>query len=95
MVQFIAHLRAIGCPEQTVRDMVTFRICREYRDRFLAFEAERERSWDYTKQRVLPSSTVEQKRLRNAMHRAIDSLLGASTTELQAVVVGWPGMEDE
>lgn len=95
LVQFIAHLRAIGCPEQTVRDMVTFRICREYRDRFLAFEAERERSWDYTKPRVLPSSTVEQKRLRNAMHREIESLLGASTTELQAVVRGWPGMEDD
>ena len=31
--RFMANLRALGCPEQTVRDIVALRICRAYRDR--------------------------------------------------------------
>src|SRR6187455_766503 len=33
--EFIVNLRAIGCPEQTIRDIVTLKVCREFRDRLL------------------------------------------------------------
>src|SRR5262245_30581836 len=30
--RLIDRLRAVGCPEQTIRDIVTLRVCRQFRD---------------------------------------------------------------
>src|SRR2546422_634308 len=49
--RFAANLRAIGCPEQTIRDIVGLQICRAYRNRLLQVEAESARAWDYTHER--------------------------------------------
>src|SRR6266496_1895065 len=45
----IARLRAAGCPEQTTRWIVAFRVCRQYRERWLAWQAKAARAWDYTR----------------------------------------------
>src|SRR5258705_11526606 len=36
--KLIANLRDIGCPEQTIRDLMTFRVCRQYRKKLLELE---------------------------------------------------------
>src|SRR5438128_1210196 len=36
--RFMANMRAIGCPEQTIRDILMFRVCRGFRNRLLEFE---------------------------------------------------------
>jgi hypothetical protein len=89
----MANLRAIGCPEQTIRDIVALRICRAYRDRLVELETTSARSWDYTRnltQRAWRESLHQQSELRNEMTYTLESSFGQSRRELTSALLGWP-----
>ncbi|PYJ83409.1 MAG: hypothetical protein DME22_15775, partial [Verrucomicrobia bacterium] len=91
--EFIARLRAIGCPEQTIRDIVTFRLCREYRNQWLGVEDDAARSWNYTRnrdQREWRNQNHERTELRNEMISTSESLLNESWGTLTTTLLGWP-----
>jgi hypothetical protein len=91
--QLIANLRAIGCPEQTIRDLIVLRICGTYRARILEAEAWAARSWDYTRDRDQAEwrqQQAERSRLRNAMMSEVEALLGLPFDHLAATILGWP-----
>src|SRR5204862_3285678 len=91
--QVIARLRAIGCPEQTIRDIVALRVCRQFRDRLLAIESEAARSRSYTRQdsREDWRKRVEQQRdIRDEMMSTLESLFGESWEEVGSSVSGSP-----
>jgi hypothetical protein len=90
--QLMANLRALGCPEETIRDLVVTRICRMYRNRLLAEEFRRLQAWDPTRPRDLRerlASTRVQQRLRNEMMSEAETLLGQPWSRLLAGVTGW------
>ena len=91
--QFIANLRAIGCPEQTIRDIVVMQVCREYRSRLLALETEAAHAWDYTRQqsRDFWRERNEQRTdLRDEMSSKLESLFGQSWISLTTSLRGGP-----
>jgi len=95
--RFMVNLRALGCPEQTIRDVVTFRLCRENRDRLLALKTEWTRSWDYTRYRPSSEGSLQHQQeieLRNALDRDLETLLGVSAHDLKRAVFGLPGSSD-
>lgn len=96
--RFIEKLRAIGCPEQTIRDIVTLRVCREFRNRLLELEATAARSWDYTHQQnreYWHARNLQQQDLRAEMITTLESLLGRSWQSLTASVMGRPDWGQE
>lgn len=87
--KFIANLRALRCPEQTIQDIVVFRVCRRYRDQLLAAEEAAARSWDYThnqSQRAFWERQDERQELRNRMLAEIENLFGQSAASLEALL---------
>lgn len=91
--QFIANLRALGCPEQTIRDIVTLRICRGFRDRLIKLRAESMRAWDFTHprpDREWRETNRQQRELRNEMIYMLESVLGEGWPALSASLMGWP-----
>jgi hypothetical protein len=86
-------LREIGCPEQTIRDLVTFRVCRAYRNRQIEVETRLLIPLGYTK--LLDPASAQERRLKEREFRAavendLETLLGVSAEKLRASVVGWP-----
>jgi hypothetical protein len=82
----------VGCPEETIRDLVVARICRRYRSELLANEEERARSWDYTRNRAQADwqeSRWRQEDLRNAMLAELETLLGPEFSAYRTRVFGW------
>src|SRR5689334_18250056 len=45
--QFMANLRAVCCPERTIRDILVFRVCRSYWNQLIASETEVGRTLGY------------------------------------------------
>lgn len=91
--QLMANLRAIGCPEQTIRDIVTLRICRAYLVRWVERAAEQARSWDYLRNpewREARERVHQQSALRNEMIYTVESLLGENWQAMSAAMLGWP-----
>jgi hypothetical protein len=91
--RFIANLRALGCPEQTIRDIVALRICRAFRDRLLELEAASMQSWDFThsrNDREWRESSRQRRELRNEMMYSLESVLGEDWPALSASLLGWP-----
>lgn len=91
--QFIANLRALGCPEDTIRDLVVTRVCRAYRSRLLDLQAEAARSMDITKgrsQQEWRETNQQQRRLRDQMNDELEDLLGQPTGRLTTALLGWP-----
>ncbi len=91
--QLITNLRAIGCPEQTIRDIVVMQVCREYRNRLLAVETDDARAWDYTRQqsRDFWRERNEQRAdLRDEMISKLESFFGQSWTSLTTSLRGGP-----
>jgi len=90
---FIANLRAIGCPEQTIRDIITMRVCRTHRGEWVEAEAEAARVWDFTRNRN-PREWRERNRrqtaLRNEVAYTLESLFGGNWRALTASLLGWP-----
>jgi hypothetical protein len=88
---FIQKLRAIGCPEQTIRDIVTLRVCRAYRNRLLEAEAEVARAWDYTRQQSRDYWLEYNERLqdlRDEMITTLESVMGQSWRTLASSLLG-------
>ncbi len=96
--EFIAKLRAVGCPERTIRDVVAFRLCREYRNQWLKIEEDSARSWNYTRNRD-PREWREQNhqksQLRNEMISALESLSNQSWGTVTCNLLGWPEWDDQ
>lgn len=91
--RFIANLRAIGCPEQTIRDIVALRICRTFRDRLIELKAASMRSWNFTRalnDREWRESSRQQRELRDEMIYTLESVLGQNWSELAPTLLGWP-----
>jgi len=89
----IANLRSIGCPEQTIRDIVLLRLCREHRDRLLAAEAQDAPSWDYTRNRppdYWARKRAAQNQMRNELSATLESLLGWDLETLRETLLAWP-----
>ena len=88
--RFLERLRAIGCPEQTIRDIVTFRVCREFQDRWIALRATAAQAWDYTRQPDWgwQERNWQQQELRDEMHSTLEALFGQSWQSLTAAVRG-------
>ena len=83
--RLIANLRRVGCPEQTIRDLVTFRVCRRYHERLLESERLRIISRDPTRSGSANSGDVLRDQLfglRNARDRELEALFGVSARKL-------------
>jgi hypothetical protein len=96
--QLMANLRAIGCPEQTIRDIVTLRVCRDYRGRLIEAEAEAEQNRNYVRDatwRERHERWWEQTDLRNDMTTKLESLFGQSWESIRSSFLGRGGSEDQ
>ena len=93
--RFAANLRSIGCPEETIRDIVVLQICRHYRGRILDLESESARNWDYTHERKDRKQFYSQRSdLRDEMITSIESVFGQNWTSVAFSVLGWPDRDD-
>ncbi len=93
--RFAANLRGIGCPEQTIRDIIVLQICRHYRGRVLELETESARNWDYTHERKDRKRFYSQRSdMRDQMITAIESQFGQRWTSVAFSVLGWPDRDD-
>jgi hypothetical protein len=93
LTKLLANLREIGCPEQTIRDLVTFRVCREYRNRLLEIETRLLVPLGYTKSLDWASHQErrwKERALRVAMDNELETVLGVSAAKLKASLLGWP-----
>ncbi len=91
--KFIEKLRAIGCPERTVRDIVTLRVCREFRSRLIERDAETAQAWDYRHQQSRghwQEHNQQQQDLRDEMITTLESLFDGSWQSFAAAVRGTP-----
>jgi len=91
--KFIEKLRAIGCPERTICDIVALRVCREFRSRLIERDAEAAQVWDYRHQQnreYWRERNAQQQDLRDEMITTLESLFDESWQSLAAVVQGAP-----
>ena len=91
--RFIANLRALGCPQQTIRDIVALRICRAFRDQSVELEAASARAWNFTRtrnDREWWEINRQRQELRNEMIYTLESVLGEDWPALSASLLGWP-----
>ena len=87
--KLIANLRALGCPEQTIRDIVAFRVARRYREQALAAEEAAARAWDYShfeNQGAFWDRHYARLELRERMIAEIEDLFGQNDSWLQVVI---------
>jgi hypothetical protein len=93
--QLIARLRAIGCPEQTIRDIVALRVCGQFRDRLLAMESEAAHSRSFTHQDSRENwreRIRQQQDLRDEMDSTLESLFGEPWQNISSSVCGVPAL---
>ena len=100
--QFVANLRAIGCPEETIRDIVTADLRRRYLERHKRELEGSYRNFRYWQGEggVLVAVTLESReRLRLERDREIQSVLGIEASDLDgpfdADAVGWEFVASE
>jgi hypothetical protein len=96
--QLIANLRAIGCPERTIRDIIVLRICRRYRDQIKKAETSSARTWDFTRnrpQRDWREANWRKADLRIEMTTEIEDLFGENWSQLSQEIIGWPRRTEE
>ena len=90
----IAQLRAAGCPEETLRDLVVIRLARQTRDRLITGEMEFFTRTDWWRNPVTDADNLEmqraQRHARVQMRFQIEDLLGVPAEELTANLVGFP-----
>lgn len=90
--QFLANLRATGCPESTLRDLIVFRVGRHYRERLVAAAEGPARAWDFTRDRTARSAWEEQREhaeLRDQMQTELEDLLGPDVANYRLNLLGW------
>ena len=91
--QFIANLRAAGCPEATICDIVTLRVCRAHRARVLEIETEllRKQADNPNLDRSEWDKTNELRQgIRDEMMAELESLLGVDWKTLSSSLTGRP-----
>ncbi len=96
--ELIAALRAIGCPERTIRDLVVFRTCRRHRAQLLTEEAQNVREWDYTRNREhrdWRERNARRNELRDTMLAELEELLGENFNSYRMSLVGWAEPEPD
>lgn len=98
--QLIANLRAIGCPEQTIRDLVTAAVLRFYAPRLAALRgADRPfQFWDSTANLWNPERIERERKLRALQKERNDflkELLGVDMIEERRKQLGWPDRQAE
>ena len=94
---FIANLRRLGCPEDTIRDLVVTRVCRDYRNRALAARMAQAQSWDFTKNRSQQDWREQrdfESRLRDEMRNELETLLGQPAGKLSTAILSWADRGD-
>jgi hypothetical protein len=72
--QFIANLRAAGCPEQTIRDIILVRVSRAFQRRLLDFEEEQCRALNYWQGRDSSRPSNARTRLVEQLRRERDQI---------------------
>ncbi len=90
--RFIANLRTLRCPEQTIRDIVALRIFRAYRDRYVESEGAAMRASSPTRPRdrhEWRASQRQRQALRNEMTYTLESVLGQNWPVLAPTLLGW------
>jgi hypothetical protein len=94
---FMANLRAAGCPEQTIKNLAALRICRAYRQRVLenaiAF-ARKQSENPYLNQSEWQKNIEETQNIRDEMHAELESVLGEGWASLASSITGFPGGSD-
>lgn len=96
--RWMANLRAIGCPEATLRELVVFRVCRESRRRFLELESESARVWGLTRNESPREQQARQEQVRQVRSEMIfnlESLLDKRFPEIGAELMGWAGFPED
>ena len=92
--KFIANLRAAGCPEQTIRDIVVTRVSREFHARLQAAHDDAERQQAWWRGSIPPRKSQELSQLRPALrrerHDLLEQLFGESANRLVSQVLAWP-----
>ena len=92
--QFVANLRAIGCPEQTIRDILVTRVSREFQTRLqtASDDIQRRQSWWSGTKRTKESLEFSQLRpaLRRERDDLIEALFGQPANRLIYQVLDWP-----
>lgn len=90
--EMMTRLRAVGCPEQTIQDIVISRVCRNYRNRLKEHATVAARARDFTKH-FGRAEAREQSDVRlgleEEMRTELEQLLGQSWGVLRAQMVGW------
>jgi hypothetical protein len=97
-IELMANLRAIGCPERTIRDIVVLRICRGYRDQIKEAEASAAHTWDFTRnkpQREWREANWKKADLRNEMVAELEGLFDESWSQVSQEIIGWPHGTEE
>jgi hypothetical protein len=94
---FIANLRAAGCPERTIRDIVMLRVSRSYREQLVQSQAELQSrlTGNHIKDMAEHDKANELRaELRLRMQNELESLLGADWESLVSEQTGWPMGDD-
>ena len=90
---FMANLRGVRCPEATICDIVTLRVCRAYRARLIAMKTETalKRAENPYLDAAEGRAAVEREReLRDEMMTELESSLGKDWTALSSSITGRP-----
>ncbi len=89
----IAQLRAAGCPEETIRDLVVMRLTRETRDRLLAGEMQYFARTNWWRNPVTYADNVQmwrdQRHARVQMNLQLEDLLGTPAGEMINGLMGF------
>lgn len=89
----IAQLRAAGCPEETIRDLVVMRLTRDTRERLLAGEMQFFARSNWWRNPVTYADNNQMQRERRharvQMQIQLEDLLGVPTGEMINALVGW------
>ncbi len=91
--ELVANLRAAGCPEQTIQDLVTMRICRDFRRRVLELLAREQATapyWKYRSPEVDRSRQAQIRDLGDEMQTELEELFGVAASQIRGRLAGWP-----
>ncbi len=93
MPRFIGNLRDTGCPEEILRDVVTFRVARKYHSRLVASKSAAAADWKdiaHPPALVRLASGEDQLSMSAAMDRELEALFGVDANELKSLASrGW------
>jgi hypothetical protein len=92
-LQLVANLRRVGCPEQTIQELVCIRLCRATRQKLLAHTAEQQRAvpyWKTAPQQQFQEQRILRQRLNDELDATLENLFGASGRALRVRAAGLP-----